>query len=59
MNYIAQQAPPFMGFSRQEYWSGSSKGIFPIQRFNSRLHECRRILYRSEAPWTPKEHSTE
>ena len=22
MDYIAHQAPPFMGFSRQEYWSG-------------------------------------
>ena len=22
MDYIAYQAPPFMGFSRQEYWSG-------------------------------------
>ena len=57
--YIAQQAPLFMGFSRQEYWSGSSKGIFPTQRFNSRLLQCRWILYRFEAPWKPKEHSTE
>ena len=22
MNYVAHQAPPSIGFSRQEYWSG-------------------------------------
>ena len=35
---VALQAPLFMGFSRQEYWSGLSifisRGIFPIQALN-------------------------
>ena len=37
---IAHQAPLFMGFSRQEYWSGLScppPGIFPTQELNLRL----------------------
>ena len=37
---VAYQAPPSMGFSRQEYWSGlpfpSPGGIFPIQRSRDR-----------------------
>ena len=45
-NPVAHQAPPSMGFSRQEYWSGlpfPSPGIFPTQGSNLRhLH----LLYR-------------
>ena len=45
---IAHQAPPSMGFSRQEYWSGlpfPSPGIFPTQGSNLGLPHCRQILY--------------
>ena len=44
----ASQAPPSMGFSRQEYWSGLLfffQGIFPTQRLNLGLPHCRRMLY--------------
>ena len=37
-----------MGFSRQEYWSGSRtllQGIFPTQGLNPGLLHCRQILY--------------
>ena len=42
------QAPLFMGFFRQEYWSGlpfPSLGIFPIQESNPGLLHYRQILY--------------
>ena len=45
---VAYQAPPSMGFSRQEYWSGlpfPSPGIFPTQRSNPGLPHCRQKLY--------------
>ena len=51
MDCIDCQAPLSMKFPRQEYWSGLScppKGIFPIQRSNSRLLyllHCRQILH--------------
>ena len=52
----AYQAPPSMGFSRQEYWSGVKlpsgmvihslhQGIFPAQESNSNLLYCRQIIY--------------
>ena len=44
----ACQAPLFMGFSRQEYWSGFHfllQGIFLTQGSNSRLPHCRQTLY--------------
>ena len=44
---VARQAPPSMGFSRQEYWSGvpsASPGIFLTQGSNLGLVHCRRIL---------------
>ena len=44
---VAHQAPLFMGFSRQEYWSGvplPSLGKFPIQGLNLRLPHCRQTL---------------
>ena len=43
------QAPPSMGFSRQEYWSGlpfPSPGNFPTQGSNMGLPHCRQMLYR-------------
>ena len=44
----AYQAPSFMGFSRQEYWSGlpfpSPGGIFPTQRSNPGLPHCRQTI---------------
>ena len=45
---IAHQAPLFMEFSRQEYWSGlpcSFEEIFPTQVSNLSLQHCRQILY--------------
>ena len=47
---IARQAPLFMEFSRQEYWSGLPflsflQGIFPSQGWNPGLLHCRQILY--------------
>ena len=48
---VAYQAPPSMGFSRQEYWSGlpfPSPGIFPTQGSNPGLPRCRQTLLPSE-----------
>ena len=43
---VARQAPPYMGFSRQEYRSGALlKGIFQTQQLNPDLLQCRQILY--------------
>ena len=57
------QAPPSMGFSRQEYWSGVPlpsptgvgsfsllQGIFPTQGSNPDFPHCRRILYQLILP---------
>ena len=47
---VACQAPLFIGFSRQEHWSGlpcTPQGIFPTQELNPRLLRllhCRWIL---------------
>ena len=44
---VAYQAPPFMGFSRQEYWSGlafPSPGDLPNPG-NLGLSNCRQTLY--------------
>ena len=49
---VALQAPPSMGFSRQEYWSGfpfPPPGIFLTQGLNSGLLHCRQTLL-SESP---------
>ena len=51
------QAPPSMGFSRQEYWSGltfPSPGNFPTQGSNPGFPHCRQIPYQlnhSELQW--------
>ena len=45
---VACQASPFLGFSRQEYWSGCHflpQGIFPTQGLNPGLLHCRQTLY--------------
>ena len=45
---VACQAPLSVGFSRQEYYSGSHsllQGIFPTQGSNPGLSHCRKILY--------------
>ena len=48
---VAYQGPPSMGFSRQEYWSGSLlQGIFPTQGSNLSLPHCRQMLLPSEPP---------
>ena len=44
----AHQAPLFMGFSRQEYWSGLPfllQGIFPTQGLNLGLLHCRQTFW--------------
>ena len=43
---VALQAPPSMGFSRQECWSGLPfQGIFLTQGLNSGLPHCGQTLY--------------
>ena len=44
---VVSQAPPSMGFSRQEYWSGLPllQGIFLIQGSNLGLPHYRQTLY--------------
>ena len=58
---VVYQAPPSMGFSRQEYWSGlpfpSPGGVFPIQGLNPGLLPCRKMLYHLShqgSPWQGK-----
>ena len=44
---VAYQAPPSMGFSRQEYWSGlpfPSPEVFPTQGSNPGLPHSRQML---------------
>ena len=44
---VARQAPPSMGFSRQEHWGGLPSpppGVFPTQGSNLCLLDCRQIL---------------
>ena len=45
---VAHQAPPSMGYSRQEYWSGlplSSPGNLPNPGMELGLPHCRQTLY--------------
>ena len=59
---VAHQAPPPIGFSRQEYWSGlpfpSLQGIFPTQGSNPGLPHCRQTLYRLSFQGSPKDRGT-
>ena len=53
---VAHQAPPSMGFSRQEYWSGlpfPSLGVFQTRGSNPGLPRCRQMLLTSEPPGKP------
>ena len=55
---VTYQAPPSMGFSRQEYWSGlpfPSPGIFHSQGSNPGLPHRRQMLLPSEPPGKPGE----
>ena len=49
---VTHQAPPSMGFSRQQYWSGLPflQGIFQTQGLNPGLPHCRQTLLSSEPP---------
>ena len=54
---VACQAPLFMEFSRQEYWSGHTfplLEIFPTQGLNPGLPCGRQILYRLSDQGRPK-----
>ena len=54
---VAYQAPPSMGFSRQEYWSWLPfpfLGIFPTQGSNPGLLHCRQMLYRLSHQGSPR-----
>ena len=56
---VAHQAPPSMGFSRQEYWSGlpfPSPGDLPNPGIKPRSPHCRQILLPSEPPGKPTVH---
>ena len=52
---VARQAPPSMGFSRQEYWSGlpfPSPGDLPNPGIKPGSPACRRILFHlSQTSW--------
>ena len=63
---VAHQAPLYMGFSRQEYWSGLLfpstvgvgshsllQGIFPTQGLNPGLLHSRQILYHLSQQGSP------
>ena len=54
---VAHQAPPSMGFSRQEYWSGlpfSYPGDLPNPGIEPRSPHCRKMLYRPSHQWSPR-----
>ena len=54
---VAHQAPPSMGFSRQEYWSGlpfPSPGDLPTQGLNPGLPHRRQTLYSLSHQGNPK-----
>ena len=55
---VAHQAPPSMGFSRQEYWSGlpfPSAGDFPNPEIKSRSPALQADALTSEPPGKPYE----
>ena len=58
---IAYQAPPFMGFSRQEYWSGlpfPSPGDLPDPGIEPRSPAFQADALTSESPGKPKPNQT-
>ena len=53
---VAYHAPPSLGFSRQEYWSGlpvPSPGDLPYQELSPGLLHCRQILYQLSYEGSP------
>ena len=55
---VAHQAPPSMGFSRQEYWNGlsfPSLGDLPTQGLNPGLPHCRQM--QAQMLWATREAS--
>ena len=55
--FLLHQAPPSMGFSRQEYWSGlpfPSPGNLPTQGPNPDVPHCRGTLYHLSHQGSPK-----
>ena len=57
---VAHQAPPSMGFSRQEYWNGlpfPSPGDLPDLGIKPCLLYCRQILYRLSHQGSPRKGS--
>ena len=57
MDYIAYQAPPSMGFSRQEYWSGlpfPSPGDLPNSGIEPGSPSFQADALTSEPPGKPK-----
>ena len=58
MNYIAQQAPLSMGFSRQEYWSGQpfpSPGDLPDPEIEPVSPALASVFFATEPPGKPTE----
>ena len=56
---VAHQAPPSVGFSRQEYWGGlpfPSPGNLPTQGSNPGLLHCRHTLLPPEPPGKSQRH---
>ena len=53
----AHQAPPSLGFSRQEHWSGLPcplQGIVPMQGLNPGLPHCGQMLYHLSHQGSPR-----
>ena len=50
---VAHHAPPSMGLSRQEDWSGCHFQIFATQESHQGLLHCRRILYQLSSQGSP------
>ena len=53
---VARQAPPSMGFSKQEYWSGlpfPSPGYLPIPRIECTSPTMASGFFTTEPPWNP------
>ena len=46
----AYQAPPFMGFSRQEYWSGVPSPLWPHAILQSSGHYSKLTLFQPKCP---------
>ena len=59
---VAQQAPPSMGFSRQEYWSGlpfPSPGDLPYPGIEPRSPALQADALTSEPPGKPQKQKLE